>query len=150
MPPLTSQTGAASIEFTVSFVFLLVLLYGIVGFTMPLLLSASYQQAASDALREALVWQHRQQATDEAVKEHVQDTLAVTASSAVPCQDEAQDETQEQEKAYFFRVDEKQDGLWRVCLSPSPATMLPPINLLGIEFPPLPEEIKVTAALYTR
>lgn len=142
----SKQRGSVTIEFTISFVILLTLLYGIVGYTMPLLLSASYQQAASDALREALVWQHRQQATDEAVKEHIQDTLAVTASSAVPCQDE----TQEQEKAYFFRVDEKQDGLWRVCLSPGPATMLPPINLLGIEFPPLPEEIKVTAALYTR
>lgn len=134
----SEQDGSVTIEFTLSFVILLALLYGIVGYTMPLLLSASYQQLASDVLREAMVWQHRQQATDAEVGTHIEARIRAASGSAVPCQS----------KSVFFLAEN--DGLWKVCLSPNPTAMLPPINLLGMQFPPLPEDIQITAALYTR
>ncbi|MBZ5487037.1 hypothetical protein HW452_05805 [Halomonas aquamarina] len=126
-----------------SFIILLMLFYGMAGFTMPLLMSASYQQLASDTLRAGLAWQHYQHASDRDVERYVAgliDEAWMPPAWATPCAD----------RTHFLTID-SQTGLWQVCLRhPSPSTILPPIRLLGWEFPPLPDQIVGSAILHTR
>ena len=138
-----SQKGAVSIEFAFSFILLLMLLYGIVGYTMPLLMSASYQQLASDSLREGLVWKHNRQASDAETQAYVAtqiDEAWMPSAWAQPCDGRAQ----------FLTIDSA-SGVWQVCLRhPAPNTILPPIKLMGWEFPQLPDQIVGFATMHTR
>ncbi|MDQ7728168.1 TadE/TadG family type IV pilus assembly protein [Halomonas sp. SpR8] len=137
------QKGAISIEFAFSFVILLALFYGIVGYTMPLLMSASYQQLASDSLREGLVWKHNRQASDAETQAYVTaqiDAAWMPSAWAQPCDGSVQ----------FLTIDPS-NGVWNVCLRhPAPNSILPPIKLMDIEFPKLPEQIVGSATLHTR
>ncbi|WP_447927069.1 TadE/TadG family type IV pilus assembly protein [Vreelandella sp. EE27] len=143
MPTLKAhQTGAISIEFALSFVLLLGLFYGALGLAMPLLLSASYQQLASDALREGLVWKNHHQATQDEAAAHIAsiiDAAWMPASWVAPCA--SQDR---------YLTVAPLEGAWHVCLHhPSPDTILPPIRLMGAQFPPLPDQIVGRAYLRT-
>src|SRR5690554_740761 len=51
----TKQQGAASIEFAFMFVLVFMVFYGMVGYFVPLLLAASYQEIAGEAVREAVL-----------------------------------------------------------------------------------------------
>ncbi|WP_018918273.1 TadE/TadG family type IV pilus assembly protein [Vreelandella zhanjiangensis] len=143
MSPLSLQKGAASIEFALSFIILLMLFYGIAGFSMPLLMSASYQQLASDTLREGLAWQHYRHTSDTEVQTYVASLIEeawMPSQWAQPCEGNSQ----------FLNI-EQASGIWQVCLRhPSPSSILPPIRLLGWEFPPLPDQIVGFAILHTR
>lgn len=138
----SSQKGVVSIEFGFSFIILFMLFYGIVGYTMPLLLSASYQQLASDTLREGLVWQRNRQTTDIETQNYIASRINeawMPTNWALPC------DAREQ----FLTID--QNGVWEVCLRhPAPNTILPPIKLIKLELPSLPEEIVGRAVLHTR
>lgn len=133
------QIGASSIEFALTLSFLIMLMYGIAGYAMPLLLSASYQQVASDALREGLAWQHRTSASDEDTKNHIREAITLTNNSVRPC------------NLDFLSFHEGGE-LWKVCLSPPSGSMLPTIKLpfVDFEFPPGFNNIQVEAALYVR
>ncbi|CAN0010813.1 unnamed protein product [Ectocarpus sp. 12 AP-2014] len=137
------QKGSISIEFALSFVILLALFYGIVGYTMPLLLSASYQQLASDTLREGLVWKHSRQASDAETQAYVTtqvDEAWMPSAWAQPCEGRAQ----------FLTIDSA-SGVWQVCLRhPAPNSILPPIKVMNFEFPKLPDQIVGNAILHTR
>ncbi|MGO2241176.1 MAG: TadE/TadG family type IV pilus assembly protein [Halomonas sp.] len=140
---LTYQKGSASIEFAFSFVMLMALLYGIVGYTMPLLMSASYQQLASDTLREGLVWQRYRQASDVQTQAYVATQIGeawMPTNWAQPCLDTEQ----------FLTIDPT-NGVWEVCVRhPAPSSILPPIKVMGWEFPTLPEQIVGFATMHTR
>lgn len=133
----------ATLEFTFTFIILLMLFYGIAGFTMPLLMSASYQQLAADTLREGLAWQHYQRATDTDVQVYIAsliDEAWMPSEWAQPCANRSQ-----------FLTIEQETGIWQVCLRhPSPSSILPPIRLFDWEFPPLPDQIVGSAMLHTR
>ncbi|MDN7130810.1 pilus assembly protein [Halomonas sp. MC140] len=139
----SKQSGSVTIEFTLSFVILLTLLYGIVGYTMPLLLSASYQQLASDSLREGIAWRHYRQASDTETQAYVATKISeawMPSAWAQPCDGKEQ----------FLTIDQT-TGIWQVCLRhPAPSSILPPIKLMDFEFPKLPEQIVGSATLHTR
>lgn len=137
------QRGAATIEFALCFVALLGLFYGIVGYTMPLLVSSSYQQLASDTLRESLAWRHYRQESEANTQGYVANMIEeawMPSSWAQICDG----------KTDFLTIDQS-TGIWQVCLRhPAPNTILPPIRLMGMEFPPLPDQIIGFATLHTR
>lgn len=137
------QAGSVTIEFALSFVILLALLYGIVGYTMPLLLNASYQHVASDALQDGLTWKHYRQATNAETQAYVANQISeawMPAAWAQHCKDQAQ----------FLTIDPA-TGVWEVCVRhPNPNSILPPIKLGELEFPQLPEQIVGRAMLHTR
>lgn len=137
------QNGVASIEFAFSFVILLALFYGIAGYAMPLLLSASYQQVASDALREGLTWRHNRQANDIDTISYVESLIQNTWMPddwAQPCQDREE----------FLSIDAA-TGMWQVCLRhAAPNSIMPPIRLMDMEFPKLPDQIVGNAYMHTR
>ncbi|WP_416638718.1 TadE family protein [Pseudomonas sp. OHS18] len=48
------QRGAAAVEFSIAFIIFFLILYGLVGYSIPFLLSATYQELATEALRDAI------------------------------------------------------------------------------------------------
>lgn len=138
----SSQNGAASIEFAFSFIVLFMLFYGIVGYTMPLLLGASYQQLASDSLREGIAWQGHRYAADDKVQEHVKELIEqawMPSEWAELCEGEDN-----------FLTIHQESGIWEVCLRHSqPNSIMPPINLMGWQFPQLPDQIVGFATMHT-
>ncbi|MCS2610792.1 TadE family protein [Halomonas dongshanensis] len=143
MPHAIKQKGIATIEFAFSFVILLALFYGIAGYAMPVLLGSSYQQVASDALREGLSWQRHRNASEADLHNYID---ALIADSWIPhgwaehCE----------ERSRFLTINPT-TGSWEVCLRhSSPDTILPPIRLMDLQFPVLPEQIAGMAMMHTR
>ncbi len=128
------QGGAASIEFAAVFVLLFLLFYTLVGYSIPLLLGASYQEVAADALREAL--RHPSSQTAE------QDVARIIDDSWLPqgwvsvCEDYPE--------TYLNVV----GNTWSVCLRhDQPAAIMPALSILGWRIPSLPAEIRGEASI---
>lgn len=138
------QQGAAAIEFAAVFVLFFVLFYAVVGYMLPLLLAATYEEVAADALREAVrhpdvlvATPQIQSAQRQKVREAI-DLLKLPPSWKSVCADRSD---------YLTIV----GNLWSVCLRhPDPRSILPPISLLGIDVPQLPDEIRGEASLRIR
>lgn len=143
---LRTQSGATSIEFAFFFVLLFFLFYGLVGYSMPLLLTATYQEVAADALREAIRHQDLQ----------LGDPILLQASQQVRVRQVIADSWLPAD--WFASCRGYPDGplqvtgdLWSVCLRhDNPRSILPPLSLLGWEVPQLPEEIRGEASIRIR
>ncbi|MCK9469053.1 MAG: hypothetical protein M0Q49_06505 [Porticoccaceae bacterium] len=131
---VTRSSGAAAIEFSLIFIILLMLLYGIVGYFGPLLLVASYQQVASEALREAVTARY-QPGEPRNLQQQVSDVID---RSWLPprwvhnCEGYPD--------AGFFQMD---GDLWRVCLRHDKPREI----ILPLPFVQLPDEIRGEAML---
>jgi len=137
------ERGAASIEFALFFVILLMLFYGVAGYTVPLMLAAGYQQLASEALRDALVWKSQTGSDAAALETHVETLIY---ASWIP-----QDWSQPCEGYSGFLTINDSTGVWSLCLRhPDPDTIIPPLSIFGWEFPQLPEQIQGYARIHTR
>lgn len=136
------QRGVASIEFAFFFVIFFMLFYGIAGYTLPLMMSASYQQLASEVLRDALIWKNQTHDSNEGLETHVAaqiDAAWMPAGWAQTCAGQAG----------YLAIDEA-NGEWSVCLRhPNPAEIIPPLTLLGFQIPKLPEQIVGFASIHT-
>ncbi|MCK9506646.1 MAG: hypothetical protein M0Q95_21020 [Porticoccaceae bacterium] len=132
--PASRSRGAAAIEFSLIFMILLMLLYGIVGYFGPLLLAASYQQVASEALREAVTARY-QPGEPRDLQQQVSDVIE---RSWLPPQ--WVHNCSDYPDPGFLRID---GGLWQVCLRhPSPRNII-----LPLPFVQLPNEIRGEATL---
>ncbi len=138
------QQGAAAVEFAAVFVLFFVLFYAVVGYMLPLLLSATYEEVAADALREAV---------------RNPDVLVATA------QTQATQQQRVRESIALLKLPDRwksvcagrtdyltvEGNLWSVCLRhPDPRSILPPLSLFGIDVPQLPDEIRGEARLLIR
>jgi len=141
-----TQGGAISIEFACLFPTFFLVFYGLVGYSVPLLLAATYQEVASDALREA-IRHHELQLGDPAALRASQEARVreVIAASwlpdtwARPCAGYA---------GSYLRV---AGAEWSVCLRhDAPRSILPPLALFDWEIPSLPEEIRGEASIRIR
>ncbi|WP_375057290.1 TadE family protein [Zobellella sp. DQSA1] len=149
-----SQIGAASIEFAIVFVLMFVLFYGLVGYTIPLMLGAAYQQLSAEAVRQAVSTPniyHYHVGTEDpritAIKTNAELKAArVIEDSWLPpgwanrCDGYADS---------FLKISD--DGEWSACVSHNkPSTIMPAISLLGWRIPQLPDEIRGEAKLRIR
>jgi hypothetical protein len=142
-PERLRTRGAASIEFTMVFIIFFLLFYGLVGYTLPILLSSSYQEIASEGLREAVdlyfVPAEGNGAEEINIPGYVQQLVE---RSWLPS------EWQETCPGYAEGFLDRQDGVWRVCLRYSdPESIIPPFRIFGWSIPALPDEIRGEAVI---
>lgn len=142
-PERQRERGAASIEFTMVFIIFFLLFYGLVGYTLPLLLSASYQEIASEGLREAVdlyfIANQSNGSTEINIPSYVQQLIE---RSWIPA------EWQETCPGYTEGYLDRQDGIWRVCLRYSdPESIIPPFRIFGWNIPALPDELRGEAVI---
>lgn len=138
------QRGAVSIEFAAMFVIFFLLFYAVVGYTVPLLLAATYQEVASAALREGIrhhdLLLHNMSA-DELNKQQ-QKVNEVIAASWLP---EKWRKTCGDYSGSYLKSTE---NVWSVCLRhDKPSDILASISLLGWQVPQLPDEIRGEASI---
>lgn len=130
------QRGAASIEFAFMFVLVFMVFYGMVGYFIPLLLSATYHELSAEALRQAVSLQYA--SLEHAELQHqakrvIQDSW-LPAVWAQPCPGYGEDT--------FLKI---AGNTWSTCIRHgNPSAILTPITLplLDLEWPPLPKEIR--------
>lgn len=143
---LKYSRGAAAIEFSLIFIILLMLLYGIVGYFGPLLLAASYQQVASEALREAVTARYQpgeprdlqQQVSDVIDRSWLPPKWVHNCSVGPVCS--VDPDSSDDPDAGFLQMD---GDLWRVCLRhPCPRNII-----LSLPFVQLPDEIRGEAVM---
>ncbi|WP_019933224.1 TadE/TadG family type IV pilus assembly protein [Oceanimonas smirnovii] len=149
------QDGAASIEIAFVFILVFVLFYGIIGYAIPLILGAAYQQLSAEVLRNAVstsdIYVYRAGTEEDDINNILLNAEALSqqiiASSWLP------------EKwvyhchGYADRVlSVSADGSeWKACLRHAePTAIMPVISLLGVTVPQLPDEIKGEASLRIR
>jgi len=105
-------------------------------------MSAGYQQLASEALRDALVWKNQTHDTAEGMEAHVAaliDAAWMPADWVHTCAGQTG----------YLSIDDG-NGVWSVCLRhPNPASIIPPLSLFGWTFPQLPEQIVGYASIHT-
>lgn len=144
------QRGGVAIEFLFIFIIFFIVLYGTVGYFLPFLLSATYQEVATDALHSAVRDRHidgfahmpaAQQADYLAERRLLAET--VIHNSWLP---ERWRQTCEGYSDYL-QVDGT--GIWSVCVGlRDPADkLIPTIHLFGVEVPRLPSEISGQASI---
>lgn len=140
-PSTHAQRGAAAIEFAAFFLIFFLLFYAMVGYSLPLLLSASYQEIAASALRDALATQ-QQGAADTPDPQRALDSIQrswLPAAWAQPC--EGYDST-------FLKVN---GGLWSVCVAHNnPEALFPAFSVFGVRIPALPDAIRGEASIQLR
>ncbi|WP_282809611.1 TadE/TadG family type IV pilus assembly protein [Thauera humireducens] len=141
------QHGAAAIEFAAVFVVFFLFFYAIVGYYLPLMIMATYEEVAADALRAAIRQDFRRlDATEQAAELARAETRALreirTAwlpeAWAVPCDGYG---------GHFLRV-ANGNREWSVCLRhTAPQTIMPQLSLLGATIPALPGELRGEAKI---
>ncbi|WP_320364464.1 TadE/TadG family type IV pilus assembly protein [Thauera sp.] len=141
------QHGAAAIEFAAVFVVFFLFFYAIVGYFMPLMIRATYEEVAADALRAAIRQDFRRldagAQTDELARAETRAlreirTAWLPEDWAVPCADYG---------GNFLRVTEGH-RVWSVCLRhTAPHTIMPQLSLLGVTIPALPSELRGEARI---
>ena len=147
------QRGAVSIEFAFMFVIIFILFYGLIGYSIPLLLGATYQQLAADGLREAVrsssIYSLDMNKNDELNRNmftNYQDNVKmVITESWLP------DKWAQTCAGYDENYLKVADNQWSVCISnPEVKKILPAFKIFSWEIPSLPEEIKGEAKLRIR
>lgn len=142
------QRGLASLEFALMFMIIFSLFYALIGYAIPLLLGAAYQQLAADGLREAVRSSSIYSIDfndNPDLSAYQTEVTAVIAESWLPkkwaqtCTDYGN---------HYLKVDNNQ---WSVCLrNPEVKKILPVFKFFSWEVPSLPEEIKGEARLRIR
>ena len=142
------QRGLVSLEFALMFVIIFTLFYALIGYTMPFLLAATYQQLASEGVREAV-----RSSSIYSVDFNENPDLSVYQNGveevitqswlpkkwAQTCADYG---------SYYLKVDNNQ---WSVCLRTAEVKKIVPVfKIFTWEIPSLPEEIKGEAHLRIR
>lgn len=122
------------------FVLVFMVFYGMVGYFVPLLLAASYQEIASEAAREAVLHNYDaggQTRRSELVREVVNNSW-LPAPWKQTC------------SGYSDYLKETDNAL-STCLSHNqPSSIIPQISLFGWRFPVLPEAITGEATILRR
>ncbi|MNN16868.1 hypothetical protein D3C81_1300230 [compost metagenome] len=149
--PARLQAGVVSIEFAVVFGIFFLLFYALIGYTLPLLLAATYQELSAEALREAirhpdlLLTDPDEPPGAVVIARQRERVSQVIGNSWLPAA-WAQDCTNY--PGGYLRVD---GDIWSVCLRhASPGTLLPSISLFGWRVPQLPPEIRGEASIRIR
>lgn len=134
------QRGSASIEFSLVFILYFLVFYGMVGYTLPLLLSASYQEIASESLREAVTLHFASENEgDIDIPARVQ---TLVQRSWVP------NRWLETCDGYNNGYLKQQETIWRVCLRySSPESIIPTFSIFDWQVPALPHEIRGEAEI---
>ncbi len=133
-----SQQGAAAIEFTLVFIVLFLLFYGLVGYTIPLLLATTFQDLATNSLRDVV---ELRPYSDEDMDYKARVAAQVNRSWVPenwrqPCPDY---------QGHFLN---NTGDIWRVCIQmDDPTRILPPLSLLGVSVPNLPKDIRAEAVI---
>ena len=134
------QRGAVAIEFSLAFIIFFLVFYGLVGYSLPFLLSATYQELATEALRDAINTPNTRAPTAEQLliqRQRVEQTVHnswLPAAWAQPC------------SGYDGYL--KTGAVWSVCVRHgNPESIIPPISLLGWKVPQLPDEIRGEAQI---
>lgn len=133
----TRQRGVASIEFAFMFVLVFMLFYGMVGYFVPLLLAASYQEIAGEAVREAVL--HNYARDGEALRGDL--ATAVVDDSWLP------DDWKQSCDGYDSYLNESAAELSACVRHAAPSSIIPQIVFFDWRFPVLPEEIKGEATI---
>ncbi|MEZ2745709.1 TadE family protein [Halopseudomonas bauzanensis] len=134
----TKQQGAASIEFAFVFILIFAIFYGMVGYFVPLLLSATYQELSSEALRQSISLRYSSLDTNDIQlqAQRVIDESWLPETWAHTCE------------GYSNRYLKTDGNTWSVCVRHnSPASILMPISLFGLDLLRLPDEIRGEAAV---
>lgn len=136
------QRGAAAIEFAVVFMVFFTIFYGMIGYSIPFLLGATYQELAAEALREAIRTAHTRGLTEAQRAGHQARVLQsmrntwLPASWASTC------------NGYGGAYLKMSGAQWSVCVRhANPESIMPPISLLGWKIPALPSEITGEAVI---
>ncbi|WP_242675179.1 TadE/TadG family type IV pilus assembly protein [Phytopseudomonas dryadis] len=135
-----TQRGAVAIEFSIAFIILFMIFYGLVGYSIPFLLSATYQELATEALRDAVRSPHTRAPTPEQLVLHQQRVQQSVRNAWLP---EAWTQTCAGYDGYL-----KTGAVWSVCVRhANPRAIMPPFSILGWEVPQLPSEIRGEAKI---
>ena len=132
------QRGVASIEFAFVFIIVFAVFYGMIGYFIPLLLSATYQELSSEALRQAISLRYSSLDSGEIQLEakRVIDESWLPVAWANTCKNYS---------SGYLKID---GDTWSVCVSHNdPSSILTPISLFGVDLLPLPAEIRGEAAV---
>ncbi len=134
------QRGAAAVEFSIAFIIFFLILYGLIGYSVPFLLAATYQELATEALRDAVLSPETRSPTPEQIVLHRQRVEQSIRNSwlppawAQPCQ------------GYDGYL--KTGAVWSVCVRhDDPESIMPPFSIFGWKVPQLPDEIRGEAKI---
>lgn len=137
---VSAMHGSASIEFCLVFILLFMIFYGAAGYTMPLLLSANYQELAAKSLREAVRLQ-----VESSTDADLQASVRAVVERSWPANAWAEPCTGYGEN--FLLITEEQ---WQVCLRTNPERIIPAFTLFDWQIPALPDDIRAEAAIRLR
>ena len=145
------QRGLASLEFALMFIIIFSLFYALIGYAIPLLLGAAYQQLAADGLREAVRQSDIYRVTDEnsarminqaAVKKVIAESW-LPDKWAKPCKG-----YNDEDEGNYLLVNGDE---WSVCIqNDNPGAILPTFSILDFKIPVLPKAIIGEAKLRIR
>lgn len=134
------QSGAAAIEFVFIFLIFFVIFYILIIFSFPFLLSATYQQIASEILREAITIGLSSDGNlipANTAAALILDSSRLPTNWLIPCTD----------FIGFFRIDADAGTLTSCIRHPNPDTLFPRLTLPGFNLVNLPEEIRGEASI---
>ena len=143
MQTIKKQRGAIAIEFAALFSIFFIIVYAIIAYSIPLLLTLTFKQVSSDAGRAAIrvdvaYPQYEQKVSEEVTK--VVEGSWLPASWVSPCDGKASygslsfDEASER---YTLQVCLQRE--YGSTGTASQRAIIPTINLLGMKIPNLPE-----------
>lgn len=132
--------GSAAIEFILVFIVIFLLFYGMVGYTLPILLSTTYQEIASESLREAVdlhfVADHDSEIDIPDYVRQLVEYSWIPSKWVETC------------PGFNESFLNRHDGIWRVCLRHShPESIIPPLRFFDWQIPTLPSEIRGEAVI---
>lgn len=135
-----TQRGAVAVEFSIAFIIFFMIFYGLVGYSIPFLLGATYQELATEALRDAIHSPDTRSPTPQQLALHQQRVLQTMRNSWLP-----QAWTQPCSGYDGFL---KTGAVWSVCVRhASPESIMPPFSIFGWKVPQLPSEIRGEAKI---
>ncbi|GAA3540767.1 hypothetical protein GCM10022394_20710 [Zobellella aerophila] len=123
------------------------LFYGLVSYTMPLLLGAAYQQLSAEALHEAVRSPNIYLITADGAASAADHTgvSRVIEESWLP------EQWAKKCTGYADSYLKVSGGVWSVCVrNDNPGAILPTFSVFGWQVPQLPDEIKGEAKLRIR
>lgn len=140
MPSAHKQRGAVAVEFSIAFIIFFLIFYGLVGYSIPFLLGATYQELATEALRDAIRSPDTRAPTPEQLALHQQRVLQTMHNSWLP---EAWTQTCTGYDGFL-----KTGAQWSVCVRHgNPESIMPPFSIFGWKVPQLPSEIRGEATI---
>ncbi|WP_242674777.1 TadE/TadG family type IV pilus assembly protein [Phytopseudomonas daroniae] len=134
------QRGAVAVEFSIVFIIFFLIFYGLVGYSIPFLLGSTYQELATEALRDTIRTPNTRAPTAEQLALHQQRVQQTLHNSWLP---EAWAQTCDGYTGYL-----KTGAVWSVCVRhANPEAIMPPFSIFGWKVPQLPSEIRGEAKI---